>query len=46
MEDLFPYFPLLFVAFGAVIILRSIKGIIDAKQFVRRAQRVPGVTVP
>ncbi|MEU7860135.1 DUF3592 domain-containing protein [Nonomuraea sp. NPDC049141] len=43
MEDLFQYFPLLFVAFGALIILRSIKGIIDAKQFVRRAQRVPGV---
>ncbi|MFG1966228.1 DUF3592 domain-containing protein [Nonomuraea sp. NPDC049028] len=43
MEDLFPYFPLLFVAFGALIILRSIKGIIDGKQFVRQAQRVPGV---
>lgn len=43
MEDLFQYFPLLFVAFGALIILRSIKGIIDGKQFVRRAQRVPGV---
>ncbi|MEU4232586.1 DUF3592 domain-containing protein [Nonomuraea sp. NPDC026600] len=43
MEDLFQYFPLLFVAFGGLIILRSIKGIIDGKQFVRRAQRVPGV---
>ncbi|MFD1536972.1 DUF3592 domain-containing protein [Nonomuraea guangzhouensis] len=43
MEDLFQYFPLLFVAFGALIMLSSIKGIIDGKQFVRRAQRVPGV---
>lgn len=43
LEDLFPYFPLLFVALGALIVLRSIKGIIDGKQFVRRAQRVPGV---
>ncbi|MCA2227762.1 DUF3592 domain-containing protein [Nonomuraea aurantiaca] len=43
MEDLFPYFPLLFVAFGALIILKSIKGIIDGKQFARQAQRVPGV---
>jgi hypothetical protein len=43
LEDLFQYFPLLFVAFGALIILRSIKRIIDGKQFVRRAQRVPGV---
>ncbi|MCA2227746.1 DUF3592 domain-containing protein [Nonomuraea aurantiaca] len=43
MRDLFPYLPLLFVAFGAVIILKSIKGIIDGKQFVRQAQRVPGV---
>jgi hypothetical protein len=43
LEDLFQYFPLLFVAFGALIILRSIKGVIDGKEFVRRAQRVPGV---
>ncbi|MEU7860152.1 DUF3592 domain-containing protein [Nonomuraea sp. NPDC049141] len=43
MRDLFPYLPLLFVAFGGLIVLRSIKGIIDGKQFVRRAQRVPGV---
>ncbi|MEV6155467.1 DUF3592 domain-containing protein [Nonomuraea sp. NPDC052129] len=43
MEDLVPYFPLLFVAFGVLIILGSIKGAINGKQFVRQAQRVPGV---
>lgn len=41
--DWFKYLPLLFVAFGLVIILLAIKRIIDGKQFVRGAQRVPGV---
>ncbi|MFI6598873.1 DUF3592 domain-containing protein [Nonomuraea sp. NPDC050536] len=43
MEHLFKYLPLLFVAFGLVIILISIKRIADGRGFVRRAQRVPGV---
>ncbi|MEU6785472.1 DUF3592 domain-containing protein [Nonomuraea angiospora] len=43
MENLFQYFPLLFVAVGVVIVLGSIKGTVDSRQFVRRAQRVPGV---
>ena len=43
MENLFQYFPLLFVAVGVVIVLASIKGIVDSRQFLRRAQRVPGV---
>lgn len=43
MGHWFKYLPLLFVAFGLLIILRSIKGIIDGKQFVRHAQRVSGV---
>ncbi|MFI7232002.1 DUF3592 domain-containing protein [Nonomuraea angiospora] len=43
MENLFQYFPLLFVAVGILIVLVSIKGVVDRGQFVRRAQRVPGV---
>ncbi|GAA3158489.1 DUF3592 domain-containing protein [Nonomuraea roseoviolacea] len=43
MDDLVTYFPLLFVAFGVLIILVSIKGIVDGRRFAGRAQRVPGV---
>ncbi|MBN6053550.1 DUF3592 domain-containing protein, partial [Nonomuraea sp. RK-328] len=43
VDDLITYFPLLFVAFGGLIILVSIKGIVAGRQFARRAQRVPGV---
>ncbi|MDF2709141.1 MAG: hypothetical protein K0R62_4793 [Nonomuraea muscovyensis] len=43
MTDLFQYLPLLFVAFGLVIILVSIRGIINGRRFVRQAQRVQGV---
>ncbi|MEQ4724748.1 DUF3592 domain-containing protein [Nonomuraea sp. B19D2] len=43
MKDLFQYLPLLFVAFGLVIILVSIRGIINGKRFVRQAHRVQGV---
>jgi hypothetical protein len=43
VENLFQYFPLLFVAVGILIVLGSIKGAVGSRQFVRRAQRVPGV---
>ncbi|MGW6500461.1 DUF3592 domain-containing protein [Nonomuraea angiospora] len=43
MENLFQYFPLLFVAVGILIVLGSIAGIVGSRRFVRRAQRVPGV---
>ncbi|MEV0201892.1 DUF3592 domain-containing protein [Nonomuraea sp. NPDC050691] len=43
MDDLITYFPLLFVAFGMLIVLGSIKGMVDGRRFARRAQRVPGV---
>ncbi|MET7336700.1 DUF3592 domain-containing protein [Nonomuraea sp. NPDC005650] len=43
MESLFQYFPLLFVALGIFIVLRSVKGVVDRSRFVQRAQRVPGV---
>ncbi|MEW1841919.1 DUF3592 domain-containing protein [Nonomuraea angiospora] len=42
MENLFQYFPLLFVAVGILIVLGSIAGIVGSRRFVRRAQRVPG----
>ncbi|RVX40770.1 hypothetical protein EDD27_3195 [Nonomuraea polychroma] len=43
LEDLSTYVPLLFVAFGMLIILGSIKRVIGGKRFAGRAQRVPGV---
>ncbi|MET7464093.1 DUF3592 domain-containing protein [Nonomuraea sp. NPDC005501] len=43
MENLITYVPLLFVAFGMLIVLVSIKGNVDGREFARRAQRVPGV---
>ncbi|MFC4112628.1 DUF3592 domain-containing protein [Nonomuraea zeae] len=43
MERLIEYSPLLFVAFGLLIILVSGKGMIDGRRFVQRALRVPGV---
>ncbi|MEV1250014.1 DUF3592 domain-containing protein [Nonomuraea sp. NPDC050022] len=43
MNDLFQYLPLLFVAFGLVLILVSIRGIINGRRFVQQAQRVQGV---
>ncbi|YCK38127.1 DUF3592 domain-containing protein [Actinomadura sp. ATCC 39365] len=43
MEQVFEYLPLLFVAFGAVIALVSVRGIVHGRRFVRGARRVPGV---
>ncbi|MFF4192706.1 DUF3592 domain-containing protein [Nonomuraea sp. NPDC001831] len=43
MEQVFEYLPLLFVAFGAVIVLVSVRGIVHGRRFVRGARRVPGV---
>ncbi|MFI9595530.1 DUF3592 domain-containing protein [Nonomuraea sp. NPDC052265] len=43
MEQIFEYLPLLFVAFGAVIVLVSVRGIVNGRRFVRGARRVPGV---
>lgn len=43
MEQIFEYLPLLFVAFGAVIALVSVRGIVNGRRFVRGARRVPGV---
>ncbi|NUW45149.1 DUF3592 domain-containing protein [Nonomuraea rhodomycinica] len=43
LDDLVNYFPLLFVAFGGLIILFSIKGAVNGRRFAQRAQRVPGV---
>ncbi|MFF4619128.1 DUF3592 domain-containing protein [Nonomuraea jabiensis] len=43
MENLFQYFPLLFVAVGVLIVLGSINRVIGGRQFLQRAQRVPGV---
>ncbi|MEV1167036.1 DUF3592 domain-containing protein [Nonomuraea sp. NPDC049784] len=43
MRDLFQYLPLSFVAFGLVIMLLSIRGIINGKRFVRHAHQVQGV---
>ncbi|MFI7420478.1 DUF3592 domain-containing protein [Nonomuraea sp. NPDC049684] len=43
MEQVFEYLPLLFVAFGAVIVLVSVRGIVQGRRFVRGARRVPGV---
>ncbi|MEU4576312.1 DUF3592 domain-containing protein [Nonomuraea sp. ATR24] len=43
MEQVFAYFPLLFVAFGAVIAWGSVRGIVNGRRFVRGARRVPGV---
>ncbi|NUW45152.1 DUF3592 domain-containing protein [Nonomuraea rhodomycinica] len=43
LEDLVTYFPLLFVAFGVLVILFSIKGMANGRRFARRAHRVPGV---
>ncbi|MGW2156936.1 DUF3592 domain-containing protein [Nonomuraea sp. NPDC001699] len=43
MEQVFEYLPLLFVAFGAVVVLVSVRGIVHGRRFVRGARRVPGV---
>ncbi|NUW35056.1 DUF3592 domain-containing protein [Nonomuraea sp. SMC257] len=43
LDDLVTYFPLLFVAFGVLILLFSIKGMVDGRRFAQRAERVPGV---
>ena len=43
MQGVFEYFPLLFVAFGIVVIGVSVKGLIGFQRFAQRALRVPGV---
>lgn len=43
MQGVFEYFPLLFVAFGIVAIMMSVKGLVGFQRFAQRALRVPGV---